>query len=82
MDGFEKIIKTIREEANRNHNPFPIKLGMMTGSDTCSVGALELESEDLMVADHLDGKLEKGDEVLIVQISSNRFAIMERMVEM
>lgn len=82
MDGFEKLIKVIRSEANRNRDAYPVKLGYMKENNCCMAAGLELEPEDLMVAEHLEGKLEKDDVVLVVQISEGMFAIIERVVEM
>lgn len=82
MDGFEKLIKTIRSEANRDQNPYPIKLATMTAKDKCSYGGLPLDSDDLLVTEDLDGKLEKGDDVLITRVSSTKFAIIGKVVEM
>lgn len=82
MNAYEKLIMTMRSEGNRSSNPYPIKLGTMTSNDACVVGSMDLDSDDLMVAEHLDGKLEEGDEVLVTQISSNLFAIIEKVVMM
>lgn len=81
MNGYEKLIKTMRAEADRDRNAFPLKLATMTAKDKCSFGGLELDSDDLLVADHLDGKLEKGDDVLIARVSKEKFVIIERVVE-
>lgn len=82
MDGYERIIKVMRDESHRNDKGYPIKLATMLSPTECKYGALELDSEDLMVAERLDGKLEEGDVVLLTQISDSLYVIMEKVVEM
>lgn len=106
MDGYEKLIKTIREESSRAEKGFPLKIGVMKSPTSCLMGQIELEHDDIYIAEHLtknvltelDFKIENsgswtdkskyinplktGDLVLIVQISSEKYAIIERMVEL
>lgn len=81
MNAYERMIKVMRDEANRNDSGYPIKLAVMLSPTECRYGALDLDSEDLMIAERLDGELEEGDVVLITQISDNMYAIMEKVVE-
>lgn len=80
MNGYEKIINTMRKEATKGAKPFPIKLGTMTSSATCALGQLELDSDDFYVADHLE--LEEDDLVIVAQVSDEKFVIMEKVVEL
>lgn len=82
MNGYEKLIKTIRQEGKRNQKPYPIRKAVMTAETKCSFGSQELEEEDLMVAHHLKGNLVKGDTVLITKISEECYVILEKVVEM
>lgn len=82
MDAYEKMIKVMRTEGNRSSTSYPLRLGTMTGKDSCSVGELELDAEDLMIASHLAGDLGKGDTVLVSQISGELFAVIEKVVTM
>lgn len=81
MDGFEKLVKTIREEGAR-YNPYSLCLGEMTGKRTCRTGSLALDPDDLLVAEHLKGKLEKGDTVVLYHISEDSYVILEKVVDM
>lgn len=74
MDGYEKIIRVMNDQAKatikKSHdqeNDFGkplIQIGEMTSETSCKIGKLELEKEDLLFADHLMTKLckeVKGD---------------------
>lgn len=76
MDAYEKIIKTMREEGNRNPSPVP-KLATMTGSRSCKLGTMELTEEDLLFC---VGNLEAGDRVVIYRISNDKFVIIAKVV--
>jgi hypothetical protein len=80
MTGYEKLIKTMRVEAGRNQVKFPIKLAVMTSSTTCEYRGMELDSDDLLFAEHLTA-LKKGDKVLITKVSEDKFALIERVVQ-
>ena len=86
MNCYEKLIKTMRSEASRYQVKFPVKIAVMTSPTTCKYGNMELDSDDLLFAEHLTHEvkktiLENGDRVLITQISEERFAVIEKMVE-
>lgn len=82
MNAYERMIKVMRDEASRNSSRYPVKLATMISATECKYGALELDSEDLMIAERLDGKLEEGDVVIITQLSDSIYVIMEKVVEM
>lgn len=77
MDGYEKLICLIREEAKRSIEIDKIKRGTMTSTKTCVVGESELDEDDLIKADI---ELKKGDEVLIVKLSEDTWAILCKVV--
>lgn len=111
MDGFEKLIKTIRTEASKSERDLELKLAVMTSPTSCSFGQIELDSDDLLIAEHLTEQslttldfniqssggsshthpwkdkseylspLEEGDLVLIARVSKEKYAIIEKLVE-
>lgn len=86
MNGYEKLIKTMREEAGRNQTKYPVKIAVMTSPTTCKYGNMELDSDDLLFAEHLTHSekktiLNNGDKVLIAKVSEDKFALIERLVE-
>lgn len=52
MNGYERIIKMMREQGAVN-NPASLQLGEMTSAKTCKVGDLKLDADDLLIAQHL-----------------------------
>ena len=56
MNGYEKLIMTIRKEGARN-NPPSLFLGEMTSKDECLIGSLTLDKDDLLFAEHLTKKV-------------------------
>lgn len=81
MNGYEKLIKTMRKEAIRADTGYPLKLAVMTSNSSCILGQLELDADDLYLASHLVEKLKIGDVVLICRVSNEKYAIIEKMME-
>lgn len=52
MNGYEQIIALMRQQGSKG-NPSVLQFGEMTSGTTCMVGDLELEKDDLLVAEHL-----------------------------
>nr|DAU15111.1 MAG TPA: Protein of unknown function (DUF2577) [Caudoviricetes sp.] len=52
MNGYERIIKMMREQGAVN-NPASLQLGEMTSAKTCKIGDLKLDADDLLIAEHL-----------------------------
>lgn len=77
VNGYEKLIHIIRQEAKRDQEIYKIKRGTMTSTKSCVVGELELDEDDLIKADI---ELKKGDEVLIVKLSEDTWAILCKVV--
>lgn len=92
MNAYEQIIKTMRQQGSIN-NPATMQIAEMESAETCTVGELTLEKDDVLVAEHLktgymkdnDTKikpLKKGDVVLVQRISEEMYIIIERLVEL
>lgn len=82
MNAYEKFIKIIREEAARSKRNYLIKLAEMTGKDSCRIGTLELDKDDLIINESLKGRMQTGDLVLITQLSEETFAILAKAGEL
>lgn len=52
MNGYERIIHLMREQGAAK-NPASLKLGEMTGDTSVKVNDLELDGDDLIIAEHL-----------------------------
>ena len=79
MNGYEQIINLMRQQGKVNNLPVP-RLAEMTALGECDIGDLILDSDDLLVADHLKGELKKGDTVLVQRVNDETYAIIERLV--
>ncbi len=60
MNGYERIIKMMREQGAVN-NPASLQLGEMTSAKTCKIGDLKLDADDLLIAEHLTEYEKKVD---------------------
>ena len=76
MDAYEKIIKTMREEGNRDPSPVP-KLATMTGERSCKLGTLNLNEDDLLFCVN---NLEAGDKVVVYRITNDKYVIIAKVV--
>lgn len=56
MDAFEKMIKTMREEAKKGVKLPSFGLAEMTGADSLIYHGMKFEADDILVADHLTKK--------------------------
>lgn len=81
MNGYETIVKLMRQQGGVNNLPVPRQATMISPTE-CDIGDLVLDSDDLLVADHLKGKLRKEDTVLVQKIDDETYAIIERLVEL
>lgn len=81
MNPYEQMISIMREQGAVGNLPVP-RLAEMTGETECDIGDLTLDSDDLLVADHLKGKLKTGDTVLVQRLDDETYAIIERLVEL
>jgi hypothetical protein len=49
---FAKLLKLMQRQGEAN-NPRGLEIGVMTSSNTCSIGDLELEADDLLINETL-----------------------------
>lgn len=78
MNEYEKMISVIRREAKRGVKFYQPKLATMTSRTTCTAGELDLDEEDLQKAENLE--LKKGDDVLVIQVTENKWIILCKVV--
>ena len=84
MNGFEKLIKVIREESGRDTDPFPLKLGVISieGSKRfVNYKGIRLEKDDFYFPINFWNYLEAGDLVLFSRVSDDKFAIITKVEE-
>lgn len=79
MDGYERLLKIMRYEGAKK-NPPVLTLGEMTGSRSCRIGFLELDADDLYIAEHLLKTAKKGDLVVTYRLSDQKYVILEKVV--
>ena len=79
MTGYEKLLLIMRGQADKIKSSVP-ELAEMLSDCSLKIRELVLEKEDLLCADHLEGKLRKGDIVLIQRISEEKYVIIERVI--
>lgn len=64
---FAKLLVMMREQGSKD-NPTTLELGEMLSPNTCTVGELPLDEDDLLINSSLKGKLVKGDLVALMQL--------------
>lgn len=90
MTGYERMIKVMRVNAKKAL-PLDIEIATMTSGTACTKGELNLERDDLLIAEHLltgylapdesvISPLKKGDKVIIKRISGEKYVIIERVI--
>jgi hypothetical protein len=77
VNSYEKLIKTIRNESNRDKST-NIRLGSVE-NDKIKVGMLDLEKTDFLINPEL--KIVNGDKVLIASVE-DVFVIICKVVDM
>lgn len=80
MNGYEQLIRTIREQS-RKTNPNVPQLATMKTQGQCDIGDLILEPDDYLISDYLKGNLKTGDIVLIQRLNEEQYVIITRVVE-
>lgn len=80
MNPYEEILKVMRNEGRKDNNA-PIQIGVMDGEDSLRMGKLKLSGKDLLMAEHLKGKLKKGDRVAVYRHSEERYLVLAKVVE-
>ena len=81
MNAYEKMLKLMREQGAKTVTS-SFRLAEMQTSTSCTIGSLPLDAEDLLIAEHLKGKLQKGDDVLVQKISADHYVILAKVVSM
>lgn len=56
MNGYEKLIMILRDEAKKSVPGASYGLAVMTSSDTLTYNGLSLDADDIVFADHLQKK--------------------------
>lgn len=91
MNQYEELIKIIQNQSIL-HNSESLKIGVMKSKDTCEIGSLILDRDDLYIASHLleriridseDGYLEPlkaGDLVVLYRLNDEKYLLLERVV--
>ncbi|BCN32064.1 hypothetical protein [Anaeromicropila herbilytica] len=93
MNGYEKIIRLMQQQSK---SPSSIFLATMDTNSSCKVNGLNLDSEDLLIAEPLktgyytkDGDASKfiepvkaNDLVLVLKMNEEQYAIIERLVNL
>ena len=78
-NSYEKIIRLMQSQGAVN-NSAEVKVGVMSGPKSCTVGELALSGSDLMIVENLRNNLIKGDVVAITRISEDCYAILGKLV--
>lgn len=82
MNAYEKMIRVIRKESEQSERAPALKMCEMNSGESCVMDGMTLDADDLVVSDHLQGKLKKGDLVLITKVSDETYAIIAKVVSM
>lgn len=80
MNGYEQILKTIREQS-KTTNPSVPKLATMKTATKCDIGDLVLDPDDYLVNASLKDNLKAGDVVLVQRLSDEQYAVIVKLVE-
>lgn len=59
MNPYEKLIKTMREEAKNGVDSISMGLATMTGEKTLTYNGMEFDEDDILFSDHLTQKIMK-----------------------
>mgnify|MGYP006908893465 CR=1 FL=1 len=59
MNPYEKLIKTMREEAKNGVDSISMGLATMTGEKTLTYNGMEFDEDDILFSDHLTQKIVK-----------------------
>lgn len=85
MNGYERLIKVMRAEAQKASGGAKeqnrMRIGIMTAKNECKIDTLELDQDDLLVLDAVKEDLNKGDEVLLYKLNEDTYIILGKVVE-
>lgn len=88
MNGYERLVKILKSQSDSSTCMF---LAAMESPNSLYINKLKLESDDLLIAEHLTtgwykdantfiGPLKQGDMVVVMKLSETKYAILERVV--
>lgn len=78
MNSYEKLVNLMRKEAS-NQIPNTIKKAEMTSTDTCIVGELKLDRDDLIFLEHVKD-LSEGDTVIVYRLDDDFYVVLGKVV--
>lgn len=81
MRADEKLVEMMRR-AGKYYNPNTLETGEMITNEKAKIGDQEIDQEDYYIAEHLIGKLEKGDMVIAYRMNEEYYAVLEKVVRM
>ena len=80
MNGYEKIIDVMRKAGSKD-NPEGVQIAYMTKPTECKTErGLDLDSDDLLIAEHV-GTLKAGDQVALIRVSEENYLLFAKVVE-
>lgn len=86
MNGYERLVKVIRREAEKasggEKEQNRMRIGVMGSGKSCKIDTLELDADDLLVMDDVKDALKKNDEVLLYKLNDDTYIILGKVVEM
>ena len=79
MNGYTKLLKIMREQSKKGEEA-NYMFAKITSSTRCKIGSIELDKDYLLFNEQTLGNLKKGDMVLLLQLSNNKFVVMAKVV--
>lgn len=86
MNGYEKIVLMMANASKKTTNDdedisSPFIMGEMISSKKCSIGDIELDEDDLLINEELEGNLHEGDTVILNRLNEEDFVILCKVKE-
>ena len=78
MNGYEKLILQMRNEGKGNEDTL-MQLGEVLSKGRIQVGELKLDTDDYRMLESV-GELQKGDIVLLCQVSEEEFIVIGKVI--
>ena len=78
MNGYERMLEIMRKQG-RKDNAAGLQLAVVQESGAVKLKGMTLEKDDYYVMEHMS-ELNKGDMVIIYQISDSRYIIIGKVV--
>lgn len=80
MNGYEKIVTMMKNAGKKSAGRPVVAIGEMLDSESCQIDELTIDADDYLIAERLQGKLKKGDTVVVLRYSEEIYLIMEKVV--